>query len=236
MVAVAAVAGGVASVAGSAISGSQQSGAISDASGASVAEQAREYDQSRADQLPWLTAGQNALAPLADASGVNGADGMSRAIAAFQASPGYGYQVQQSLKAVDRGAAAQGLLRSGATLRAEQTLGANLANQDFGTYVNRLAGIAGTGQTSAQNLGALGTAAAAGEAQTLASAGGAQASIYGKEWGNIGNAINNGLGNFAYQQRSNALASPNDPFAGTASSADTAFMPSDSAWTFGGGF
>ncbi len=90
---------------------------------------------------PLTSLGENYYqAPLLqlDALGVNGTAGSNRALSAFQESPGYQYQLQQGLQAVDRGAASRGMLSSGNTLQAEQTLGNNLANQGFSSWLNNL--------------------------------------------------------------------------------------------------
>lgn len=146
-----------------------------------------------------------ALGALQDLSGLNGPDAAAARMAGFAQSPGYGYQVAQGLRAVDQGAAARGMLRSGATLKAEQALGSNLAGQEYGGYLNRLAALAGIGQQGAQALGQQGTAAGSGIAQTDASAGTARASIYGSQAAGMTNALGGTLGNLAYLDRRNAL-------------------------------
>src|ERR1700712_2517785 len=78
------------------------------------------------------SAGANAYG---DASGANGAAGYDRARTNFQTNPGYDFQVDQGLQAIDRGAASRGIVGSGNTIRAEQTLGTNLANQSYSGYL-----------------------------------------------------------------------------------------------------
>jgi hypothetical protein len=90
--------------------------------------------QALAAQGPYSEVGTSALYNLGDLQGLRGPEAATTARDAFTTSPGYDWQVSEGLKAVDHGAAAKGLLRSGATLRAEQTLGSNLANQEFSTY------------------------------------------------------------------------------------------------------
>ena len=152
---------GVAVAAGSAIAGqvgkSSASSAISGASAQAQAldEQARQtgqanYNAAISNVQPYISTGQNALTQYGNLLGVNGQDAASSAMSTFQASPGYQYQLQQGLKAVDAGAASQGMLRSGATLRAEQTLGSSLANNDFSSYLGRLNSLAGLGLQGAQ--------------------------------------------------------------------------------------
>lgn len=156
-----------------------------------------QYEQSRQDLLPYMTAGQNALSPTQDLLGLNGQDAADAAMANFQSSPGYQYQLDQGLRAVDAGAAAKGMLRSGATLKAEQTLGNNLAAQDFSTYYNRLNSLA--------NMGLSAGSAAAGvsnnAAQTATSAATADANIASNTASGISNSVNNALNNYAYMQR-----------------------------------
>jgi len=201
---------GVAAAAGaSVIGGALQSKATSKAADKSIAAQERQQAQTRADLAPFTQAGVNALAPAQNLLGLNGQEAANTAMANFQSSPGYGYQVSEGLKAVDTGAAARGLLRSGSTLAAEQKLGANLANQDFTTYYNRLMGMTQLGQASAAGTAAAGAQAASGIAQTEASLGSAQASIYGNTASGVSNAIGQGLNNYQYQQRTAALEKQN---------------------------
>lgn len=68
----------------------------------------------------------------------------------FRQSPGYQFALQQGLQAAQRGTAAQGLTGSGAEARELQRVGQGLASQEYGQYQNRLANLAGMGQTAAQ--------------------------------------------------------------------------------------
>lgn len=165
--AAAAVVGAGVSVAGALKGGADQSGAISEGR-----QQALEAVQ------PWVTTGTTANTQQANLLGLNGQPAADTAMKSFQASPGYGYQVQQGLQAVDAGAAARGTLVSGSTIRGEETLGSNLANQDFGNYMTRL-----------NSLSNLGEAAGVNQAGTDTSAAGAQANIAGTEGKNITNAL-----------------------------------------------
>jgi len=145
------------------------------ASDASVAEQRRQYDLSRADQAPFLTAGTGAINRLAPGVGYGGEFGSAMPFD-FQYSedPGAGFRLAEGVKAIDRSAAARGGLLSGATLKGVQRYGQDLGSQEYGNafnrYVtrfnaqtgernqlyNRLAGVAGTGQTATNQIGAQG--------------------------------------------------------------------------------
>lgn len=62
----------------------------------------------------------------------------------YQESPGYKFAQDESMKEVMRSAAARGGVVSGQTLKALQERGKGLADQDFGTYLQRLSGLLGT--------------------------------------------------------------------------------------------
>ena len=149
-----------------ALIGSQmQSNAIK--SGQSQANQAIQQGVTTAtNQLRrGATTGVPANADQADLLGLNGQPAADAAMAKFQQSPGYQWQLGQGLRAVDAGAASQGILRSGATIKGEETFGQGLANTDFGNYWNRLQQLSGSGLDAAKGI----ASAATGGAQNIAS-------------------------------------------------------------------
>src|SRR6185312_2673910 len=72
---------------------------------------------------------QGGINAYGDATGANGAAGYANATNNFQTNPGYQFQLNQGLQAIDRGAASKGMVTSGNTLNAEQQYGTGLANQ-----------------------------------------------------------------------------------------------------------
>ncbi len=110
-----------------------------------------------------------------------------------EATPGYKFALNQGEKAVGAGASANGSLLTGGTLNAENQFGQGLAttnynntynqalqsyNTNYNTWANnqanqfnRLAAVAGMGQTSAQTLGNQGVQSAGQVANTLNSTG-----------------------------------------------------------------
>src|SRR5262252_1385492 len=139
---------GAAGLAGSAM----QSGAVGKAAGAAqrdleliLPQMQQNYNTAVAGYQPYAQAGQLSLKDQQDLLGLNGQDAANAAMAKFQTSPGYQWQLQQGLRATDMGAAARGMLRSGATLKAEQAYGSGLADQEFGNYYNRLANLTSGG-------------------------------------------------------------------------------------------
>lgn len=120
----------------------------------------------------------------------------------YRASPGYDYRVSEGLKAVNTGAAAAGKLMSGQRLKALQTRGDNIADQDFTDWRNYTAGrydqntnnlmtMAGFGPTATAATASAGQAAAANTGNLMTGAANAQAN--GQI--NSANAWNNGLNN-----------------------------------------
>ena len=161
------------------IGGVMQSSAVNSAAGKATAAEQQAAAQQRADLQPWATAGAPALTATNDLLGLNGPDAATAAMGRYQTSPGYQWQFNEGLRATDAGAAAQGMLRSGATLKAEQTFGQGLANTDFGQYYNRLFDLSQLGEKAAAGQGAGSLQAAHDIAGIDIGAAGAQASIYG---------------------------------------------------------
>jgi hypothetical protein len=137
---------------------------------AGIDEQRREYDQSRQDQLPWLQAGQDALGR--QQAFLNGD------MSGFENSPDYKFALDQGLKLSDRSAAARGSLFSGGHSADLMQLGQGLAQQNANDYWNKLAGRAGQGMTTAQNLGGLGANMATNIGNAYANIGQARQSSY----------------------------------------------------------
>ena len=121
----------------------------------------KQYEQGRADIAPWRTAGVGALGTLQNELG-NYA-GYVKDSSTYLQSPGYYWQVQQGVNAIDRGASATGKLDSGQRSKDLMAYGQGMAAQDYGNFLgrysdllNKYSGIAGTGMTSAGQMGAYG--------------------------------------------------------------------------------
>lgn len=111
-------------------------------------------DSGRANSLAALGQANAAYDPLAalgaeygrgrslyqDSLGINGAAGNQNAVNSFQTGPGYQWQMDQGIQAVDRARNARGMLTSGNTTMDEIRFGQGLANQEYGNWQNRLQG------------------------------------------------------------------------------------------------
>jgi hypothetical protein len=136
-----------------------------------------------------------------DALGVNGADGNTRATQAFQAGPGYQWAVDQSLDGINRSAAARGNSIGGNVLAALSDRAGNMANQEYGSWLDRLSGyvspeLQATGgqagaigakapvyMTTASNLAGLGTTTTNGITNQNTQAANAELAGSGNLWG-----------------------------------------------------
>lgn len=163
-----------------------------DATAASVAEQRRQYNQSRTDMLPWLNTGSDAIAQLGNLYGLNGETWRARAMQQFQASPDYQFRLKEGNRNLMAQNAALGIQDSGAAQKALLAYGQNLASGEFNNYANRLAGLSGVGQTAAQNTAASGQNFAnsygnllGANAQNLASSYQQQGANSANMWGNL---------------------------------------------------
>lgn len=110
----------------------------------------------------------------------------------FYKSPDYQFRLTEGLGGVDAGAAAGGYLDSGATRKAEIAYAGNLAAGEFNTYANRLANLAGVGQTTATNMAGQGASYASNVGQIAMDRGKQLASSYGSTIGNLA-GIGSGL-------------------------------------------
>lgn len=73
-----------------------------------------------------------------NALGLGGPGGTAAAQAAFQTGPGYQFQLEQGLDAINRSANAAGMGASGNMLREAQTFGQGLASQEYNNWLNNL--------------------------------------------------------------------------------------------------
>lgn len=184
MVAVAIGGAAVVGAGSSIIAGNKASKAQKNAAAQQIAEQRRQYDQTRADYAPWRAAGQSALDRLTN-------EMKSGATTAFTKTPGYDFRLSEGVKAAERSAAARGLLASGATMKAVQRYGEGLASDEYGNWWNRNAGLAGVGQAATDSTTQAGMNATNNITGAIGNAGNARASSYA----NTGSAINSGINN-----------------------------------------
>ena len=117
--------------------GNQIIGAGKDEAGGYLGQVAGLYDGQ-------INRGQQGTALYDDAMGLNGADGNARATGAFRTNPGYEFQRDQGLQALDRRRSAGGSFQSGGADTDTLSFATGLADQSFGDWLSRLGGYENT--------------------------------------------------------------------------------------------
>jgi hypothetical protein len=151
---------------------------------AAIAEQRRQYDQTREDLMPWMEAGGWALdQQRAFLQGDYGNALNSPWVVAAR---------EMGTAQLDAGATAGGNLWGGGADADRIQFGQQLATQGLNTHYNALAGLSQTGQTTGVQLGQFGANSANNIGQYMNANGMAQASAYANNanaWGNFGNQM-----------------------------------------------
>ena len=170
--------------------------ALSDATGKANDLQRYMYDTTRADNMPALSARNNALTQiqslLADPSSLT-------------KDPGYAFGLNQGQKTLANGAAARGMTYSGAQGKALQRYGQDYAGTKLDQSVNRLSNLANIGQAGASTIANAGGNYANQTANNLTALGDARAAQYMVNSNAIGNAVN---GLTAYGQKQGWWGTP----------------------------
>lgn len=147
------------------------------------------YEQSRADQMPWLEQGKASLSQLANLTKPGGELMRTYGAADFEADPGYQFRLSEANRGVDRAMAARGLTNSGTALRELSRVNQGMASDEFQNAYNRwmqqrqnqynmLSGLANTGQVTGEQLASLGSDYSNQYGQNLGQAANARASSY----------------------------------------------------------
>lgn len=126
------------------------------------------------------------------------------AAAGFQETPGYQFQVQQGTQGVLNSLSALGMKNSGKALKSLDTFTQGVANQEYGNWLNRIAGVAGMGQQQTNATNTLSQNAATNIGQTFQDQGQARASGYvgqANAWSNGFNQVGNALGQIGGSNR-----------------------------------
>lgn len=183
------------------------------------------FNTARADTAPWREAGKGSLNVLADYMGIP-MEGQTPSakfgylnkpfdINQWQ-DPGYDFRLRQGIRALDRSAAAQGNLFSGAQGKALTQYGQDYGSNEFAnaynrwtsgndTLYNRLAGLSGTGQAATRDIGQWGINMAGNIGQNMITG----ANMAGQNYQNaatarasgyagVANAANQGAGNYLF--------------------------------------
>ncbi len=158
---------------------------------ATIAEQKRQFDLSRSDNLPWLNAGTSALKDQQALLDGN--------LDKFYKSGDYNVPLDYTQVVLDRSAAARGRLNSGGYGMDLTKYAQNMAGARYDNYWDKLAGISRTGSGTAANLGQLGANFANAVGTASQANANARSSSYinqANAWGNAANQIGGIAGNY----------------------------------------
>ncbi len=178
-------------------SASQASRAQENASNQANETQRYMFDQQRADQAPYRQVGTGALNALGGMYGI-GPNGEKIApdFSSFAQTPDYKFAFDQGISALDKSAAARGRLNSGGQMKGITRFGQGLATQNFNNYANRLASLAGIGQSANAQGAAAGQNYANQVGNNLQNAGNARASGYINNANSFNNVLSQGANAF----------------------------------------
>jgi hypothetical protein len=155
--------------------------------------QKKAYNTAQANAKPWLTAGKSALASYMGELGLSKEAKAGTFKSGFTTTPSYEFTRSEGQRGITSNLRALGLGGSGAALKALDRFNQNLAGSTYDNYLNRIAGVAGEGGSTAQSSGNQAISSAVGMGNAANDIGAATASGY------VGgaNAISGALGNFA---------------------------------------
>jgi hypothetical protein len=173
----------------------------------------QEAQKGRAAASPWTSSGTSAVGKITNLLGLgtltqqgnnqgiywvdptDAKGAQERAMADFQTDPGYQFRVDEGAKTLDRSAAARGLLRSGAQMKALTDFGQQMGSQEYGNYFDRLLKVSGMGgeSTAAANSNAANLTSGAGN--MLSQGGAARGSAYASGANAMASGISQGVNN-----------------------------------------
>lgn len=163
------------------------------------------FDKQVELQQPWHQAGTNAL------NKMQSLEPFKYDTNTIFNDPGYAFRMNEGMNALNRSMAAKGLGVSGAGIKGALKYGQNLGSQEFGnaysraldeynTRYNRLASLAGVGQTAAGNIGSAASGYGAnvgnlamGNAANMGNALMAGSNIRAQQYGTAGRALDQAL-------------------------------------------
>lgn len=124
----------------------------------------------------------------------------------FFESPDYQFNLTEGQKAIDRSLAARGRTLSGAGVREGVRYASGMASNEYGNFYNRLANLAGLGQSATQSTAAAGANAANNISQNHLFAANARANGYMQAGQAANNAVQGGIQNYMLYQYLNKPA------------------------------
>jgi hypothetical protein len=116
-----------------------------------LALQREQFEYQKGLLEPYRKAGESALGRLSGVMGLDGQPAQPQQL--LDMDPGYAFRLGEGMKALERVQAARGKMLSGGAIKAGQRYAQDFASGEYGNAYNRLANIAGLGQTVGDQLG-----------------------------------------------------------------------------------
>jgi len=151
---------------------------------ASIREQARQYDQTRADFTPWREAGENALGNLSDPN------------ANFQASPDYEFRRDEGMRGLGNIYGVKG--GGGNAMKALNEWNSNIASNEFGNWWQRNFNMAEAGRGATNRTAQAGENAANNNSAAYMNTANSLANVTSNKYANINNAVQGAISNSLY--------------------------------------
>ena len=150
----------------------------------SVAEQSRQYDQTRDDLAPWREAGEISLGNLADPN------------ANFQASPDYEFRRDEGMRGLGNVYGVKG--GGGNAMKALNEWNSNIASNEFGNWWQRNFNMAEAGRGATNSTAQAGQNAANMNSQTYMNHANNMAQVASDKYANINSAAQSAISNGLY--------------------------------------
>ncbi len=154
-------------------------------------------DAALAEYDPYVEATAGVPGLYAAALGTGGAAGHDQVDEAFRTSPGYDFRMDEGLKALDRTASSRGMLASGNTDIDTLKYAGGLADQEYGSWLDRLFGQEQFGAGVAGQRAGIRTGAGT-ELAGLTERGGTRRAAIKTGLGDVGYGYRQDLGNLGY--------------------------------------
>jgi hypothetical protein len=132
----------------------------------------------------------------------------------FQKSPGYQFRLEQGQKALEATQAARGGLLSGGAMKEMNKYSQGIASDEYGNYINQLAGLAGIGQNAANAMGNI----EIGQGNVIAGYNMASGMAGANKYQNLGNSIGGGMQSIGGTLLGSGLSGMGGQSAGTSGS------------------
>lgn len=189
--------------------GNAAGGAADQASGMML----QEAQRSRSALSPWTSSGTSALGKITQLLGLgtltqagnnqgnywvdptNAKGVQDEALNAFQTSPGYSWRKTEGINALDRSAAAKGLLLSGAQVKGVQSFGDGLASEEYRNYIGDLSNLYGAGGSATASANGTSGSLVAGAGNATMQGGVARGSGYAAGANALASGIGQGVNN-----------------------------------------